>query len=618
MTIGGAVESRIASFLVTIAVQIVAAALLAGIGSLLQPRARETTGDVRVLVYQFWIGLAAVVAGLQVWSFFGGVDAWALGIFVALAAVGLARSAPSAIRGLLGWAPAHVWPLLSIAAAGVWFAGIGQLSLRHGDTGLYHMQSVRWIREYAAVPGLGNLHVRLAFNNSFHLLAALLESAGLPLNTGPTLNGLLGTATLATLAPSLRALPGKSTARVLRVFDGLLIVPALAAALSRPFFGLSPDPAILFLGLVVGSFLLHHLVGPADDEASLRFCLIALLAGLGLTMKLSFTPLALLTPLTAMSLGPSLGPPRRLGAALLGWSSLVVPWCARNVILSGHLIFPVPITRLPVDWAVPRSLSLATNNITMAWARRPGTFWTHVGNFDWIPHWIASLTPELALVGATSLLFWPATMRVTEAAIADSKRPLYAVGAVFGVALLFWFLTAPGARFVGAIPWVLAAAAASILATESRTTVARRIVIGISLTVFTIPLPLGLGRAWAAHRQRIPPSVAVERRSTSAGITVFVPTDGDACWDTEIPCTPNFRASLTPLGDDLGDGFRLPPDPVYAHVRDPFPPGFRCSPGIGVAFRPATGWSSYDEEDDSRTIRRRAELLVFSTRTVRA
>src|SRR5262249_52771350 len=34
----------------------------------------------------------------------------------------------------------------------------------HFDTGLYHAQAVRWSEEAPAVPGLGNLHGRLAFN----------------------------------------------------------------------------------------------------------------------------------------------------------------------------------------------------------------------------------------------------------------------------------------------------------------------------------------------------------------------------------------------------------------------------------------------------------------------
>lgn len=47
----------------------------------------------------------------------------------------------------------------------------------HYDTGLYHAQSIRWIEEYGAVPGLGNLHSRLAYNSSSFCLSAFYSMA---------------------------------------------------------------------------------------------------------------------------------------------------------------------------------------------------------------------------------------------------------------------------------------------------------------------------------------------------------------------------------------------------------------------------------------------------------
>ena len=47
----------------------------------------------------------------------------------------------------------------------------------HYDTGLYHAQSIRWIEEYGAVRGLGNLHCRLAYNSSSFALSALYSMA---------------------------------------------------------------------------------------------------------------------------------------------------------------------------------------------------------------------------------------------------------------------------------------------------------------------------------------------------------------------------------------------------------------------------------------------------------
>jgi len=41
------------------------------------------------------------------------------------------------------------------------------------DTGLYHAQSIQWIRKFAVVPGLGNIHGRLALNSMFLVISGL-------------------------------------------------------------------------------------------------------------------------------------------------------------------------------------------------------------------------------------------------------------------------------------------------------------------------------------------------------------------------------------------------------------------------------------------------------------
>ena len=41
------------------------------------------------------------------------------------------------------------------------------------DTQSYHAQNIQWIRKYAVVPGLGNLHDRFAFNSMFFVISAL-------------------------------------------------------------------------------------------------------------------------------------------------------------------------------------------------------------------------------------------------------------------------------------------------------------------------------------------------------------------------------------------------------------------------------------------------------------
>jgi hypothetical protein len=47
------------------------------------------------------------------------------------------------------------------------------------DTGLYHLQTLQWIKTQPIVPGLANLHSRLAVNSAIFLLAAVADEDGI-------------------------------------------------------------------------------------------------------------------------------------------------------------------------------------------------------------------------------------------------------------------------------------------------------------------------------------------------------------------------------------------------------------------------------------------------------
>ncbi len=57
------------------------------------------------------------------------------------------------------------------------------------NSGLYHLQAIRWIETYPAVPGLANLHSRFGFNSNWLLLEALFgfSNIGHPLYHLPEL-----------------------------------------------------------------------------------------------------------------------------------------------------------------------------------------------------------------------------------------------------------------------------------------------------------------------------------------------------------------------------------------------------------------------------------------------
>jgi hypothetical protein len=117
--------------------------------------------DVTLIGWALWLTLLALLHTLLP------IDYRAL----ALILLGLALCAMRCVEWRLSRRMAVLVVLLALGAA---LVSIERPA--HYDDGLYFQQSLRWLREYPLVPGLGNLHSRLAYN-----FAALTHTAALDL-----------------------------------------------------------------------------------------------------------------------------------------------------------------------------------------------------------------------------------------------------------------------------------------------------------------------------------------------------------------------------------------------------------------------------------------------------
>ena len=150
-------------------------AVFVGIGLGTRRILKQKTLDNKGILDSFWLGFAAVIAVLQIWHFLWPVTAAAGGLLAVLGLAGLItgfRQLGSCILRLRG---SDFWWLAVMTLFALWLGNLATGPLRAYDTGLYHLPMVEWIRQFPIVPGLGNLHGRLAFNNSNLMYAAVLE-----------------------------------------------------------------------------------------------------------------------------------------------------------------------------------------------------------------------------------------------------------------------------------------------------------------------------------------------------------------------------------------------------------------------------------------------------------
>src|SRR5690349_10846674 len=156
------------------------------------------------------------------------------------------------------------------------------------DTNIYHAQTIHWIESFPAVPGLGNLHGRLAFNSGWLMSNALFSLAFLGLRSFHLTAGVLFLAVLFYFWDGFQALARGEykTSAFIKVFSFPLVFSLLGAEISSPGTDL---PVSLLLWLIAVLWAEH-----SEQELPFHALLIVLLSTFVLTVKLSAAPILLL------------------------------------------------------------------------------------------------------------------------------------------------------------------------------------------------------------------------------------------------------------------------------------------------------------------------------------
>ncbi len=213
-----------------------------------------------------------------------------------------------------------------------------QTPAQHYDSGLYYLQAMRWITGRRVEIGVVNLHFRLALNDTWFVLSALLEHP-LAIDTSTYFVNLL---------PMLFAAAGASGAlgRLLggdRSFSNLALALVLVP-LGFATIGLGAQQADRVLTFLIPFTLaLWARALEAGQPFAAEARAAALLSLFAALLKVSAFPLAAGGVLVlALHRGAM---DRRFRVGLLGLAALaVVPWLLRSVLHSGCLVYPAAAT----------------------------------------------------------------------------------------------------------------------------------------------------------------------------------------------------------------------------------------------------------------------------------
>jgi hypothetical protein len=526
----------------------------------------------------FWIGLGLLVTALQVINLFSGINLlvvrWIclLGLFFFWL-----------FRGRLDvsyWPRLKVWHKLLFALAILWIADRALGGPYVYDSGLYHFNSVRWANEQPLPPGLGNLHGRLALNQSYFLFVSfvnLLPKRGDGHNFA---NSLLLVFTIITvLEKGSETTRDRARKAVLLMLGPVVFFFALLFNHTNEPGIASPSPDIAMLCLQVAMFCLalamsekHSQEG--KERQAVELVGILLLSGLAVTFKLS--SIVFSAGVATFAVVVCLLTPERKAVFLSPLLTLLVlgfTWLTRSVIASGYIIFPIVATACPVSWRLPPAQVRDEANWILSWPREPGVPWSKVlADWSWLWPWFNRIMgrPDfilmLCLSGFAGLLLTILFVMSPEGTMKGLRRcnHFFSLGMVCTAAFCFWFLTAPDPRFLGAISVLLPLCLLGIGLEVTESDLGFLLCVTTSIAVLGFGIHLGLSAnglgLLGLEKKRIGSSIPVAevaQKITNSGLRVWVPVNGDQTWDAPLPATPYFQPDLQLRGEYLASGFCL-------------------------------------------------------------
>jgi hypothetical protein len=438
------------------------------------------------------------------------------------------------------------------------------------DSGIYHAQMIRWIETYPAVPGLGNLHGRLAFNSGWLVANALFSFSFLNIQSFHLLPAfLLGIALLEFLRGfSLwKTRPFHYTA-ILRILFMPVTFYVWASEISSPG---TDFPAAIFFWLILVFWL--------DGEYSLRKPVDATQAGIfalsifAITIKLSVFPVlifALLVFIKAVYNRRTLP-----GFIVLGFGVLA-PWLARNLVTSGYLVYPVPVLDLfHFDWKMPIKAVTDESNAILAWARLPRMNISKTIQMtmnQWMPIWFANLTANqkgivaLALLSPLGMGLSLVIERARSKFDFDNDKTAWIIFGVVYAGFLYWLFSAPAVRFgytflIPLILLLISYLAWALMRDRYKSTPIFLNILLLGLIGFqALFLYQSFDRGTILQRLVLPadyprlPTVPCELANTT--VLCAAEESWSECWYSPFPCIPYARPDVEMRGADYRQGFR--------------------------------------------------------------
>ena len=227
--------------------------------------------------------------------------------------------------------------------------------IMHYDSDLYHAQAIHWIEDYGIVRGLGNLHVRLAYNSAAFPLSALYSMSFITGKSYHVMSGFFA------LLLAWQCLDIKNIVR-----RGHIILSDFARIMAMYYLFTIYDEMVApasdyFLSTIVFYIIIHWLdMNVRREHSYVPYIFLALTGVYAVTIKLSAAPMLILSviPIYRLLHDRTHEKVKAFWLSVLMGIMIALPYFIRNIVISGWLIYPVTfLDFFNLPWKIPKGVA---------------------------------------------------------------------------------------------------------------------------------------------------------------------------------------------------------------------------------------------------------------------
>ncbi|MCR4990988.1 MAG: hypothetical protein K6A38_09010 [Lachnospiraceae bacterium] len=505
-------------------------------------------------------GICVLTVYAQLFSLFYRVSALCTALLAALSLVSLYICRNEIKDDISSFHKLGVLKMIGMALLFLLFAYGTSYGYMHYDSDLYHAQSIRWIEEYGVIKGLGNLHTRLAYNSSAFALSALFSFAFL----------------------------GRGSFHVCQGLIALLVASKSISVFSKDSF---KNPSFGMLPRIVAIYyicnIFDEMVSPASDyfvvltvlytvicysdlcdkkvKDPYPYALLSLLCIIIVSIKISAALITLIVVYPAYLLIKEKDVPGIIKYILTGIAALI-PYFARNILLSGYLVYPVPsIDLFDLDYKIPKGLAEYDSIEIQVFGRGHSDVTRYKEPLeDWIFDWFF----DLGIVDRASFLLGIVSLAVLVIVIAaavikkrnENLAELVLIASI-DISFAFFVVTSPNIRYCCVFLYLAPVLTLGFVYFKIVSSQDRAMIYRVALCAFALyrSVTFAFETARSATGEYLVCQQDYGQYEMISydlhGVTFYFPEHGDRTGYDPFPAAP-LKAEDIFRGDDIRDGFK--------------------------------------------------------------